>query len=821
MAVDRIKPQSFMIDTQRENQQLISLAVKCKFITTNQEQAILSRLISIYQKDPGYNVVTIFKETKFLTQEKINSLLALRNHLKIKMLDKRFGEIGVSNRFITPKHVENALNAQDVFFRENRKSKKIGDILVEQKEMTQANKTAILLTQDRIQDDLLEQSIYDIASSEIDRVTINKRFGAIAVKYNFISIGQLNQALKIQKKNAGPGNRKQYLGEILRERFQLTEKDVLFILKIQQQIEKERLSLEKAVTLYKSEISSCKRFNELFEFTISPNKMEAYIHRKKESFEKMALDHFHNWLKLNGIRFGLISNELIKVFLSDSEIGDKLKIAQGTFPGQSTDETVQFHFDIKGSIDTDLNGQSSQTQVKKGAVLAKLTPHKQGKPGTNIMGQTISPTEPRMHLLMCGNGVVKKGGYFLAGQDGMPVLFKQRTLFIEPCHRNRETKTLTGHLGVDTKETYHDVNLNVEGNIDADGAVICHNLSITGNVLGKVDASGDIHIKGNAGENESVVDRSNYRTMIMSGGNLNISKNIAQAKVVSSRNITASNSNVFSSELHAMETIILNNVYSSPEHPSILEIGHIPNFKVDEINRLIDKEIVVLRTLQKQDELDKLALKLQNYFNTQNEYLEKKQILTYLLNVCNAGELKHIESLGQKIQLYEPVNGAGPSDNGGELFNNECALAYMDEEIKQVEGLSIDQQKNYLSRRRVEISNMYRAAANRTERYTVEYRVRKKLIMEKVLENQHKISLQKQKIEALMIQKDFLLLHKQPAALSPEPMIRVKHMVEKNTVVKGPHTSMVIKKSIYGVKIREVKDVITGNYDIAIEGYYD
>jgi len=810
-----------MIDIQRENQQLISLAVKCKFITANQEQAILSRLIAIYQNDPGYSVVTIFKETKVLTQDKINSLLALRNHLKIKMLDKRFGEIGVSNRFITPKHVETALNDQDAFFLENRESKKIGDILVEKNEMSRANKAAILLTQDRIQDDLLEQAIHDIAASEMDRATINKRFGAIAVKYNLISIAQLNQALRIQKKEVETKKRKRYLGEILQEFFQLTEQNVLFILKIQQQIEKERLSLEKAVTRYKSEISSSKRFNELFEFTVFQDRMEAFIHRKKESFENMELDHFHNWLKLNGIRFGLISNELIKVFLSDSEIGDKVKIAQGTFPGRSTDEIVQFHFDIHPSTDTDTNGQSLQTQVKKGAILAKITPHKQGKPGTDVMGQTILPTESRMHLLRCGNGVVKKGVYFHAGRDGVPVLVKHRTLFIEPCHRNRETKTLTGHLRGDTKETYRDVNLKIEGHIDVGGAVICHNLSIIGNVLGRVDASGDVNIKGHIGENESVLDRSNYRTMIMSGGNLKISKDIAQAKVVASRSVIASNSNVFSSEIHAMETIILNNVYSSPEHPSLLEIGHIPNFKVEAVNRLIDKEIAALRTLQKQDELDMLALKLQNYFNTQNEYLAKQQILTYFLDVCNADELKHIESLGQKIQLYEPSKGTGPSDSGGGLLDDEFALAYMDQEIKQVEELNIDQQKSYLSKRRVEVSNLYRAAAGRTERYTAEYRVRKEMIMEKVFEKQHEVSLQKQKIEALMIQKDFLLLHKQSAALSPGPMIRVKNMIEKNTVIKGPHTSMVIKKSIYGVKIREIKDVITGNYDIAIEGYYD
>ena len=72
-----------------------------------------------------------------------------------------------------------------------------------------------------------------------------------------------------------------------------------------------------------------------------------------------------------------------------------------------------------------------------------------------------------------------------------------------------------------------------------------------------------------------------------------------------------------------------------------------------------------------------------------------------------------------------------------------------------------------------------------------------------------------------MIQKDFLLLQKQPSALRLEPLIRIKNMVEKNTVIKGIHTSKVIEKSIYGVKIREIKDAIKGHYDICIEGYFD
>ncbi len=266
-----------------------------------------------------------------------------------------------------------------------------------------------------------------------------------------------------------------------------------------------------------------------------------------------------------------------------------------------------------------------------------------------------------------------------------------------------------------------------------------------------------------------------------------------------------------------METILLNNVYSRKEHPSILEIGHIPNFRVEAVNRLIDKEIAVLRTFQNQDELDQLALKLQQFSQAQNDYLEKERILSYLLKVCDADGQKHMESLADKIQLYEPDS----SDSSDDLLNSENALAYMNEEIKQVEGLNSELQKDRLSRRRFDISKLYRTATERTERYMAEYRVRKKSIMKKVAEKQPEINFQKQKIEELRIQKDFLLFQNRPAAPSFQPAIRVKNMVEKHTVIKGPHTCVTIKTNIYGVKIREVKDAVSGNYELLIEGYYD
>ena len=805
----------------KENQNLISLAVKCKFITVHQEQEILSWLIEIYNINPDYKVLNIFKKRAILTQERIDFLFALQSHLKLKMLDKKFGEIGVSNRFVTAKHVDHALTYQDAYFRKHHESKKIGDILVERNEMSPADKTAILLTQDRVQEQFLEQAIYDIAKSEMERMTINKRFGAIAVKYGLISIDELNQALRVQKNESESGKPKRYLGQILQELFQLRESDILTILKTQQQIEKERLSLEKAVNRYKSEISSSKRLNNIFEFTITGNKMEAHIHRRKESFEEIQLDHFHNWLKLNGIRSGLASDELIKAFLSDSEVNEQMKIAAGIPCTMPVDETVEYFFDTKSSMPQNHEAHVKAV-IRKGDILATLTPHKAGVPGTDVMGHAILPPEPRLNHLMCGPGVVHRNSSFIADQDGIPLLINQRTIMIEPYITDRKNETVSDHIRNDTKKTYHNVNLTVQGHIDTEGVVNCHSLTIHGDLLGRVDAAGDIHVKGTIGSNESIPGESEFRTVVMSGGHLNVSKNITHSKILASKGFTAPKSSVFYSEIHAMETILVNNVHSSPEHPSVLQVGSIPDLKVNTLNRLIDEETTILRTLRKQDELDTITLKLKQKIKTQTEYLEKQHVIKYLMEICHSDSTEFDTPLEQRIQIHEPPDDEGtPREPGMRISNNESTLTFMDDILDRVRGLTLDRQRRFLAQQLSEVSDLYRTAVNEADRYTAEHRARHHLILKKTGEQQSKIEHQEKKIEELMIQKDYLMHQKKPPAPPSPPQIRVKNMVEKNTIIKGIHTSMVIKDSIYGIRIREVKNMKTHSYDMVIDGYYD
>ncbi len=809
------------IEIQKENQNLIALAVKCKFITADQEQEVLSYLIEHSQQDPNISAVKVFLEKGILPKDKIEFLFELRRHLKRKMLDRRFGELGVTNRFVSSQSVEDALELQNTYFKQNKKSKKIGDILIEQKKITQANKTAILLTQNRIQDHLLEQAMQEIATSEIEKMTINMRFGAIAVKKGLITIDQLNQALKFQKKESASGKEKRYLGEILQDFFSLSKEDVLYILKIQKEIEKKRLCLEKALLNYNSEINTNKRLNELFKLSISEDKMKAYVHRVKDSFEQISLNHFHNWLKLNSIKFGLQSEKAIEVFLNDSEAGESLKIAKGVLPSPGEDEKIEFFFDLDSSLDEAPHQDVPHPVVKKGDILAVVTPPKPGKTGMNVQGHPIKPADPKIYPLMCGNGVLKKDLVFFADTDGKPVLYKHRSLFVEPVNQNHPCETITGHIQSDQTDRYIHTNLEIEGDIAANGIVNCHRLQISGNIYGKVDSAKDVEVTGSVGK-KSMGINSEYPTELLCRGNVAVSKNIENAKIVASKKVIAPKSDVFYSEIHAVENITLKNVHSSSEHPSILQIGCIPNIKLNALNRSIDERTIQLRELQQQDELDKLTFKLKHKIKVQNEYLEKQKVLEYLLKLCDSPDLKHLGNLEKKVQIFEPSpTSESEPENNFIFLRSEASLSYIDEILTRIKGFSVEQEKTCLGKILVEVCEMYKAAVDETERFSSEHRARSGYLMRKIEKMRPEIDQLKNEIDMLLVEKDFLQLREKKVSPALDPAIRVKNMVEKNTIIKGRKAITVLKDSVFGVRLKELKDPKTNEYQIVIDGYYD
>ena len=796
---------------------LLGLAVKCRLISIEQEKKILSVFIDELNKNPDISIVQIFREKKYLSEEEINFLLAVKKHLKMKMLDKKFGELGVANKFIHPEKVKKAIDLQSELFKETQESKLIGDILLEQKEISKANKAAIMLTQDRVKDELLAQTINDIASTEMEKITINMRFGAIAVKKKFISLEQLNQAITVQKSEAKENKIKRYLGEILKELFDLSDKDTTDILKIQKEFEKQRLSLEKALSLYNRETTANKRLNKLFEYSFSKNKLEAHVQIVNKLVEDVLVSDVISWLKSIGISYGICDEKSIEDFLEKKVVGSEIKIAKGYAPLKPVKESMEFSFNTTPGSNSDDVKSQELVFVKKGDILAKITPHKEGKPGQDVCGFHIAPPEDEIIALSCGEGVVKKGTLFLAEIDGNPTLYKNRTLFVTANNLSYPTKHLTGNIGTDLGTQYQTTNIKVDGSIETGGIIICNEITVEGYVKGQIRAAGRVQIDGDAGRHLNTEEKS---TIISSDEDIVVKKNIVNSIVITSKNLSAPNSDLISSKVFAFQDVILKNIHSEKDRPSLLQVGINPSLKANAIKQTIDEKNQVLQKLLHKDELKEI----ENWFNgkiqMQNNYQEQQTILQNLLKLFSDKAFDIFETFEQKTKELMSQTNKAINNDYSHILESTNAREFIDELLKEIHNLSQDKQKAHLQEMLDIKFGMYKAAVNATQRYKNEYKAREEFIMKKIKNLMPDIDKMKLEIEDLYVKKDYLKLSEANIS-AVNPVIRVKNQVDKGTIIKGRKSILVIDQTIFGVKFSENRTTAVDTPQIIIEGFYD
>jgi uncharacterized protein (DUF342 family) len=804
-----------MIGNNQRN--LLALAVKCRLISDEQEKKISSLFADELNKDPNYSIVQIFREKKYLSNEEIDFLFAVKKHLEIKMLDKKFGELGVANKFINSESVKQALDLQDEIFKETRKSKLLGNILFDQKKITKANKAAILLTQDRVEDESLAEAINDIASTEMEKISINMRFGAIAVKKNIISLEQLNQALKLQKDEERENQPKRYLGEILIEFFGLSAKDSICILKIQKEFEKQKLSLERALSFYNPETNTNKRLNRIFEYRFSKNKLTAYIRIATEMTEPVLVSEVITWLSSISISSGILDEKFIEDFLNKGVIGLEIEIAKGYAPSDPENESIEFLFNTGPGTKSDKRNSQKTGFVKKGDIMAKRIPYKEGKPGKDVCGFHIAPSEYKTIPLSCGEGVVKKGNHFLAAMDGNPVLFKNRTLFVTPGNQDYPTEYYSGHITTDLGLRYQTSNLKVDGNIETGGKVTCNGITVKGDVKGQIRATGSVQINGNAINNPG----KEPPHIISSDEDIIVKKNIVNTIIITSKTLSAPASDLISSKVYVFQDIILKNIYSKEDNPSILQIGKNPSLKVNAINQSIDDKKQALKGLLHKNELEEI----ENWFNgkiqMQNDYLEQQTILKDLLKLISDKAFKKFETFEQKTgELLRRIDETACPESSEILESANCKK-FITELLNDTRDKSEEKLKAHLEELLDIKFGMYKAAVNATKKYKQEYTVQKETVWKKIEKHMPEITEIKMEIDDLYVKKDYLRMSESKLIPSINPTIRVKNQVDKGTVIKGWNAALIIDKTMFGVKFSEKQKAGADKPEIVIEGFYE
>ncbi|MCP4116307.1 MAG: DUF342 domain-containing protein [Desulfobacteraceae bacterium] len=797
----------------KENRSLVELAVRCKLINPEQEKSILTELLQELQTDPGFSVLNIFRRHDYLSHRDIDFLFAVQDHLEVKLLDKKFGKLAIANRFTDYETVEKALDLQARLFREKRENKLIGDILLDKKAITQADRTAVLLTQDRIKDEFLAEAMNQLAGSELERIDINKRFGVIAVKNGHVTIRQINQALKQQKAEAGQGKVRRYLGEILKEAFGLTDQDVIAILQEQKEFEKQRLNLEKSLHLYNSEIKMNQRLGQLFEYRVPRTKLEAFVVKRSEILEEISVHNLQNWIKLAGIRFGIVPEDEIETFLQDGEPGEEFLIARGYSPEQGGDGALEFFFDTEYYSRVGDGETGPAPFVKKGELIARRTPHTEGTPGRDVFGNAILPDTVNPCYLGKGKGVESDDDiFYVAAIDGNPALYKARTLFVTPAVMDPPLKIIEGDVLEDTFDDYKYYNLEIQGSVCHGALVACNRVTVRQHVLGRVVASGSVEIRGAIGEGITRMNVAREEADVEAQGNVAVSRNIENAKIITKGSFHATGADVISSVILAQRGIVLKNVYSSGKGSSILRIGRHETGRVVELSQLLEHKEQQLRTLKHEDELEGMVSRLQHQVKVQEEYEERQSALGFLRSLLVEADIDTPAVLEDRLVNFKGILGFSKGSKAHE---------FLDGIVERFATLPLEQKQKAVQALLDKNSGMYRAAVNASQRLEADYQAALDVVEQRMASCSKEIEALEEEIGELSIEKDFFLLEQEKGFLPFSPEIKVKNKLEQGTIVKGERTSLVIQRTMYGVKLQEVKAPGSEETTIKIQGYFE
>ncbi len=781
---------------------LLELAVNCKLITREQEIILLQDILAHNHKNPKISVARSLYQKKILEKDQIEFLFSVKKHIDMLMLDKKFGTLGVSNNIVRQEDIDKALAIQVDIFKQQKKSVQIGDILFLKKEITEANKTAILLTQDRIRDEYLADAFNAIATNEMERSAINKRFGAIAVKKKLITTDQLNQALKTQKKE----KKKRYLGEILKELFKLSDKDMVAILNIQKKLEIKRMNLQKKVFAYNVEKESVKILDQFMELQVSEDKLTAFIIKKANDAPKIDGGDIINWLASAGIKYGIYSKKKIQVAIESHEPNKKFMIAQGLETVPTKKEQINFAFDIKATEENIL--------VKKDDVIATVIPAKDGAPGKDVYGHPITLDHDDPIPLSNGEGVVRRDNNFIAVVDGKPQLYENRTLFVIPVKSKVETKEIDGDISKETENNYLDCDLSVTGDILPGATVSCNSLTVKGNALGNISAASDVEIQGDIGDSNDV-ENTQPQIQIVTQGQLKVNGKTICAQIVTDQGLSAPHADLINSKVFSSGNVIVKNVLSDDKTPSIIQIAMKHTIALKKIDKAIALEQEKLNGLTYKSENDTLNKRLMEKAKVQQDYFENQNALSYLLKIMNNSECNDLESIKKKMEetSQDKEQTSIPKDTK--------AYKFLEKVMGKLAAVDPQNQNQYVQELYNNINGLFKAAVNITDRFNKKYEARCIQIDEHIEKHRDKIKEKELKIQELLSQKDYLKLIAKKENSDTQLMIKVENKMSEHTVLKGNDATLVVDKPVHGVFIRESDATEQKGAEMIVQGSFE
>lgn len=897
---------------------IIDIAFGCVFINTSEKEKILKVLDEKSKEQSDIDLVDILKQDDVISDKRIEYLLAFDKHLQILYQDEQFGRIAVANGMATKEDVANALEYQKNYFKNNRMNIKIGDVLVGNGCIKPGHRASILLTQNRIKNENLSDTLNDLSVTETEKEIASKLFSALAIKKQKVTIEQVNVALDIQKKERATQDEPRSIGQILKETADLSDKDILDILLEQKQFEKRRLDLEKALYTAKSEIKISKKFNRLFEYSISRNGLEAFVTKQTEIDEKLSVYEFLIWLRRVGIKFGIVDDSVLEEFIHTAEKKSQITVAKGHPPRQCINESIQVYFkndffpeqltvkktdseqeqkeplegtdtaqekklekeqpqgegveeekvseeDGDGTEDQDTEDQDTEEKpddaiaekkediddnkpvkeektphtsgseqedivekesdepflVKKGNLMAQIVPGKKGKPGKDVLGYPIQPDKPVISVLNAGSGVIKKGSSYFAMTGGFPVLKNGTTLMVEPVVKKIKVKTVTGTIENDTEDLYESTTVELSGTVTAAATLRCHSLVLHGDLKGCVICAGDIDVKGGIGTDEKPKDKEEavFQADITCQGSIKVSKSIINSKIQTEGELLALNSTIIGSEVIAFKGVTIRDSLKGENTPSILRFGIKPGDKILALDNTLDTKNAELSILKKQEEITELTLQYKRDLEEEENHLMEQAILKNLIEIIEGPELFQHETLEDKIKYLKGLpDFSSIKIDYLKLPETDAALSFLRQIITSTQEDSLENALKYI-KPKIDPEQEVENVGSNISYIESEFKSSLAELEQEVADSSEEIGKIENEISALKALRVKLLSIHVNSLTQSRAAVKIKNKCEMGTIIKGKIARLVLEKTLYNVKFKEIVNPKTKTVSIAIETY--
>ncbi len=285
----------------------------------------------------------------------------------------------------------------------------------------------------------------------------------------------------------------------------------------------------KEVTDVKISLARVYEIGERMDLKITPDRMYAIVrfYAPSDNGDRMSVGEIYEELRQKKVVNGII-DAAVKKYVENPEYCKSMVFAKGTPAINGHDAVIDYKFNINKKAKPRLNEDGTVnfheldniSHVKKGDLLAVLTPANMGVAGEDVFGGHIAPVKVKKLILKHGNNIE-------LSEDGLEMY-----------------SMVDGHVTLEDDRVFVSDNYNVGADVDTSTGDITYNGSVT--VMGNVrtgfalKAEGNVEIFGVVEGAEIVAggDVILHRGMqgmakgsIKAGGNV-ISKFIESAKIV-------------------------------------------------------------------------------------------------------------------------------------------------------------------------------------------------------------------------------------------------------------------------------------------------